>query len=294
MGQFMNNNTAINSLNTNEWNTIIKPPGGWFDINLKEIWQYRDLIKIFVYRDFVLYYKQTILGPLWWILQPILMTAMFTLVFGNIAKISTDEISPVLFYMSGIILWSYFSGCLLNTSRTFIDNAPIFGKVYFPRLIIPISTIVSGIFKLIIQLLLFIIIYLIFILKGSPINITRLIVIVPFLILQISLLSLGFGIIISSLTTKYRDLNLAISFLVQLWMYATPIVYPLSLIPARWQYLYMINPVTSIIETFRMALLGAGTVNIISIITSILATIIVLFTGIILFSRIEKSFMDIV
>lgn len=277
-----------------EWTSVIRPPTGWFDVNLKELWQYRDLVKLFVYRDFVVYYKQTILGPLWWLIQPLFTSGMFTLIFGKIAKIPTDQIPPILFYMSGVIMWSYFSECLIQTSNTFITNSNMFGKVYFPRLVIPVSVVCSGIIKFSIQFSLFLVFYFVLFFKGAPIKASFLIVLLPLLILQMAMMGLGFGIIVSSLTTKYRDLALAVNFFVQLWMYATPVVYPLSLIPAKWRIIYLLNPMTSVVESFRFLMLGVGSVTFFSVMLSISITLFALTAGIIFFSRVEKSFMDTV
>jgi len=277
-----------------EWTKIIRPPSGWFNIDIKRIWHYRDLIKLFVYRDFVIYYKQTILGPIWWVIQPLFTSGIFTLIFGKIAKIPTDEIPAILFYMSGVIIWNYFSNSLLEISRTFVKSATMFGKVYFPRMVIPISIVISEFFKFLIQFSVFLLIYSIFLFKGSHITVNWMIIFLPLFIIQTGLLALGFGIIAASFTTKYRDLILAVNFLVQLWMYATPVVYPLSLLPEKWKILSILNPMTQVIESFRLAMLGAGTVTATAIIINIFITLLVLITGIILFSRVEKNFMDTV
>jgi len=277
-----------------EWTRIIRPPSGWFNIDIKRIWHYRDLIKLFVYRDFVIYYKQTILGPLWWIIQPLFTAGLFTLIFGKIAKISTDGIPHILFYMSGVIVWNYFVGSLLEISKTFVKSASIFGKVYFPRMVIPISIVISELLKFLIQFFIFILIYFIFIFKGVPVTISWSIIFLPLFILQTALLALGFGMIATSFTTRYRDLMLAINFLVQLWMYATPVVYPLSLLPEKWRFFSIFNPMTSIIESFRLSLLGAGTVTVPFTTLNIFITLLILITGMILFSRVEKTFIDTV
>lgn len=277
-----------------QWTTIIKPRSGWFDLNLAELWRYKDLILLFVRRDFVAVYKQTILGPLWFFLQPIFSTLIFTIVFGQIAKISTDGLPQVLFYLSGVITWNYFSSCLTKTSDTFAANAGIFGKVYFPRLTVPISVITTNLITFCIQFILFIILLLYFWFRGFSIHPNWLVLLLPLLIVQTALLALGFGIIISSLTTKYRDLTQLVGFGVQLWMYATPIVYPLSQIPTEWKWLYLFNPMASIVETFRYAFLGTGTIHPNQIILSIGITVFSLLIGIILFSRVEKTFMDTV
>lgn len=276
------------------WTTIIKPKTGWFDINLKELIQYKDLIVMFVKRDFKTLYKQTILGPLWLIINPLLTTIMFTVVFGNIANISTDGMPQIVFYMLGTTVWTYFSSCITKTSSTFTGNAAIFGKVYFPRLVTPISTVISGLINFGVQFLMFLGFMAYFMVKGSPINPNLWILITPLLLVQLAALALGFGIIISSLTTKYRDLAVLVTFGVQLWMYATPVVYPASQIGGELKTLMMLNPVSPIVETFRYAFLGSGSIpwNYLGI--SVITTLVVLFAGVVLFSRVEKTFMDTV
>lgn len=276
------------------WTTTIRPHSGWFDINLKEIWSYRDLILLFVRRDFVAYYKQTILGPLWFILQPLFTTIVFTIIFGNIANIPTDGLPPMLFYMAGIVTWNYFASCLTQTSNTFVINAGIFGKVYFPRLAVPVSVVITNLLTFAIQFSLFLVFMLYFYLNGSSIQPNIWILLAPFLLIQMAALGLGVGILVSSLTTKYRDLTFAVGFGVQLWMYATPVVYPLSQIPEKWQWLIALNPMTAIVETFRYAFLGAGTVQPMLLGISLSMTIIILSVGIVLFSRVQKTFMDTV
>ncbi len=280
--------------NDNQWTTIIKPKNGWFNLHLNELWNYRDLIMLFVRRDFVAVYKQTILGPIWFFLQPIFSTLVFTIVFGKIAKISTDGLPQVLFYMSGTIMWNYFSTCLTKTSDTFVANSAIFGKVYFPRLAVPISTVITNLLTFGIQFLLFLILLFYFLAQGALISPNWWLLFTPVLLIEMAMLALGFGIIISSMTTKYRDLTYLVSFGVQLWMYATPIVYPLSQIPSKWQWLYIVNPMSAIVETFRFAFLGAGTVRLSQLALSFGITITILAIGIVLFIRVEKTFMDTV
>lgn len=276
------------------WTTIIKPKTGWFDINLKELVQYKDLIVMFVKRDFKTMYKQTILGPLWIIINPLMTTLMYTIVFGNIANISTDGMPQIVFYMLGTTVWTYFSSCLTKTSSTFTGNAAIFGKVYFPRLVTPISTVISGLINFGVQFLMFLGFMAYFMIKGSPIEPNLWILITPLLLVQLAALALGFGIIISSMTTKYRDLAVLVTFGVQLWMYATPVVYPASQIGGKLKTLMMLNPVSPIVESFRYAFLGSGSIpwNYLGI--SVLTTLVVLFAGVVLFSRVEKTFMDTV
>lgn len=277
-----------------EWSLEIKPVSGWFNIHLKDLWRYRDLLVMFVKRDFVSVYKQTILGPVWFFIQPILTSATFTLVFGTIAKIPTDGIPAPIFYLSGIVCWSYFADCLNRTSGTFIVNANIFGKVYFPRLISPISNVISILLKFGIQLLLLIVFIIYFKINDANINPNVYILLVPYLIFLMAGLGLGSGIIVSSLTTKYRDLSFLVSFGVQLLMYATPVIYPLSSAPEKYKWLILANPMTSIIETFRYAFLGAGSFNIYYLLYSTVFMIVVLTVGIIVFNRVEKNFIDTV
>lgn len=283
-----------NSVDENKWTMVLRPRSGWFDINLSELWQYRDLIMLFVRRNFVATYKQTILGPLWFLLQPLFTTLVFTVIFGRIAKIPTDGLPQVLFYLAGIVCWNYFDACLSKTSDTFVTNANIFGKVYFPRLAIPIANVITNFVTLAIQFALFLVVAAYFYLRGSSIEPNYFILLIPLLVIQMAALGLGFGILISSLTTKYRDLMYLVSFGVQLWMYATPVVYPLSQIPSKWHWVYALNPMTSIIEAFRYAFLGAGLVKAWHMGLSAVMTLFVLTLGIILFSRIEKTFMDTV
>jgi len=274
------------------WTIEIRSKSGWFDIDLSELWRYRDLIILFVKRDFVAFYKQTVLGPLWFLLQPLLTTVIFTIIFSNIAHISTDGLPPFLFYMAGTVAWTYFASCMTQTSNTFISNAPIFGKVYFPRMVVPISIVISNLLTFAIQLLLFLAFAGYFFLKGSPIHPNLWIVLFPFLLIQMAALGLGMGILISSMTTKYRDLALALGFGAQLWMYATPVVYPLSQIPEKWQFLFALNPMTAIVETFRYIFLGSGAIQPWMLGVSLGMTILILSLGIVLFSHVEKTFMD--
>ena len=277
-----------------DWDHIIKPKNGWFDINIGEIFRYRDLIYMFIRRDFVTYYKQTILGPLWFIIQPLVNTLVFTIIFGKIANISTDSTPPFLFYMTGTIAWNYFATSLTATSNTFVQNANIFGKVYFPRLTVPVSHVIINLLQFGIQFVIFMGFWSWFKLQGAEFHLGYLIFAIPLVLLQMAVLGLGFGILISSLTTKYRDLTFAMSFGVQLWMYATPVVYPLSVIPEKYHMLASLNPMTSVIECFRGAFLGVNSLQPVHIAISIVVTFIIFVIGIILFSRIEKTFMDTV
>lgn len=277
-----------------EWTTIIKPRTGWFDINLRELWQYRDLTLLFVRRDFVQFYKQTILGPLWFFLQPFFTTVVFTIVFGNIAKIPTDGMPPMLFYMAGTITWTYFSTCLTKTSDTFIANTNIFGKVYFPRLAVPVSIVITNMITFGLQFLFFLGFLVYYAAIGAPVQVNWNVLLLPLLLLMMAALGLGTGIIVSALTTKYRDLRFVVQFGVQLLMYATPVVYPLSEVPAAYIPLMLANPMTAVVESFRYAFLGAGMFNWSYLSASGIIILFVLSVGIILFSRVEKTFMDTV
>ena len=278
-----------------DWDLTIEPQSSWFALNLREVWKYRDLLVLFVRRDFVASFKQTILGPLWHLIQPMLTTIMFLFVFSKVAKIPTDGIPPVLFYMSGISIWNYFSSCLLGTSNTFVANAGIFGKVYFPRLVIPLSTIASNLVKLGIQLALLMVVLVYYLFHGFTVHISWSMLLIPLIVLLMALLGLGLGIIFSSLTTKYRDFSVLLGFGMQLFMYATPIAYPMSYLQNKsYQWILKVNPLTSIVELFRYALFGSGVFTWQSILYSVLFTIVVLFLGIALFNRVEKTFIDTV
>ncbi len=277
-----------------EWTLIVKPKSHWLDLHLKDLWEYRDLILLFVKRDFVSVYKQTILGPLWYIIQPLLTTITFTIIFGNIAKISTDGVPAVLFYLSGITMWNYFSECINKTSNTFISNAHIFGKVYFPRLTVPLSIIISNLIAFIIQLLFFLSFLSYYCYTNPTIHPNRFVFLLPILILIMAGIGLGMGIIISSLTTKYRDLRFLIAFGVQLLMFATPIIYPLSTLSPKQKTIILANPLASIIETFRYSFTGVGQFSWYYLAYSFVFMIVVLVIGIILFNKVEKSFMDTV
>lgn len=278
----------------NSYSVEILPKRGLFELNIKEIWEYRDLIFLFVKRTFVSQYKQTVLGPAWAVIQPLLTTLVFTVVFGGIAGLPTDGIPSFLFYMCGTICWTYFSSNITVTSTTFVSNAAIFGKVYFPRLVLPISTVLTNLISFSIQLCTFLIFWIVYIVKGYSIHPNGYLLLFPVLLIQMAMLSLGCGIIISALTTKYRDLAMLVSFGVQLWMYATPLAYSSSLIPAKWIGLYMLNPMTPIIETFRYGFLGAGQIDLKYILISWVMTLIILIVGVLLFNKVEKTFMDTV
>ena len=278
------------------WDLIIQPKGKFLDLNLKEVWKYRDLMWLFVKRDFIAQYKQTVLGPLWHLVQPIFTTVIYVMVFGKIANIPTDGIEPkLLFYMSGITIWNYFSSCLGATSNTFVANAGIFGKVYFPRLVIPLSSVLSNIVKFGIQFLLLIAAMAWFAFHGIHFNVGWPLLFIPVLIIMMAAFGLGLGIIISSLTTKYRDLTVLIGFAVQLLMYATPIVYPLSFLKGK-SYASWIqwNPLTPIVEAWRYALFGKGSFDTPGLLYSGGVILVILFTGLLIFSKVERTFMDTV
>ena len=283
------------------WTTIIKPRNKLFEVNLKEIWDYRDLLTLFVKRSITVAYKQTILGPLWWLIQPAITVIMYMVVFGGIAGIPTDGIPQPLFYLSGVCMWQYFSSCLGSTANTFVTHSGIFGKVYFPRLIMPLSTVITNLVRFGIQFGLFVIVYVYFALKGMAPTPNWYFLLFPILVMMLAGLALGFGIIVSSMTTKYRDLQILFSFIVSLWMYATPIVYPLSQVQGKLVKgfdLYKImhyNPVTPVIETFKYGALSAGEfIGWGWLAYSFGFMLVVLALGILIFNRVQKSFMDTV
>lgn len=288
----------MNHLNdtTEQWDLEIKPKASLFDLNLKEVWRYRDLMMLFVRRDFVAQYKQTILGPLWHIIQPVLTTIMFLLVFGKIANIPTDGIEPILFYMSGITIWNYFSTCLTATSNTFVANAHIFGKVYFPRLVLPLSIVMSNIIKLGIQFgILFLGMIWFAVFRDIPIQFGINWLLIPVLVIIMAGIGLGLGIIISSLTTKYRDFTVLIGFAVQLLMYATPVAYPLSFLKGKnFAPVIEWNPLSPIVEGFRYALFHTGSFDFFSLGYSVVFMMVVLMIGAVYFSKVERTFMDTV
>lgn len=278
-----------------EWTEVISPKTRLLDLRLHEVWRYRDLLWLFVRRDFVAQYKQTILGPFWHVIQPILTTLMFLLVFGRIANIPTDGIPPILFYMCGITIWNYFSTCLMSTSNTFVTNAPIFGKVYFPRLVLPLAVVISNIIRFGIQFALLLAIMIWYHFTGFPMSLSVNWLFIPALVVIMAGLGLGFGIIISSLTTKYRDFGLLLNFAIQLIMYATPVVFPLSFLQGKsYKWLIELNPLSPVIECFRYVLFGRGTFTLSSMTYSTVFMAIVLFLGIVMFNKVEKTFMDTV
>ncbi len=277
-----------------KWTTIIEPKRRLLDLRLKELWEYRDLIWLFIKRDFSTKYKQTVLGPLWFLIQPLLTTLMQTVVFGNIAGMPTDGVPQFLFYMAGNVPWLYFSLCLSGTSNTFVSNAGVFGKVYFPRLTTPISMVISSALNMIVQFAMFLGFFIFYYLNGADIRITWVAMLTPLLVLQIAMIGLGFGIIISSLTTKYRDLQVLVSFGISLWMYATPVIYSASTLSPKMLSVIMLNPMSPIIELMRYGWLGAGTTPFLYWGISWITTFIVLFIGVMMFNRVEKTFMDTV
>jgi lipopolysaccharide transport system permease protein len=277
-----------------EYTTEIKPKNKLFEVDFKEIWNYRDLFSLFVKRDIITQYKQTILGPSWFFIQPALTTIMYMVVFGGIAGISTDNLPEPMFYLAGIVCWQYFADCLNKTSSTFTTNQAIFGKVYFPRLIVPLSTVASNLVRMGIQLLLFIFVYIYYLIIGVKVAPNMYVLLLPFLIFILAGLSLGFGIIISSMTTKYRDLSILFTFIVSLWMYATPVIYPLSTMPANKQWIMALNPVTAVIEAFKYGTMGVGTFSWGMLSYSFGFMVVLMAIGIVVFNKVQRSFMDTV
>lgn len=276
------------------WSLVIRPQRAWWDLRLGELWRYRDLVWLFVWRDFVAYYKQTVLGPLWYLIQPIMTTVVFTVIFGNIAQLSTDGLPPFLFYLAGNTVWAYFAACLTSTSNTFTGNAGLFGKVYFPRLILPLSVVMSNMISFGIRMLVFLGFLLYFIYSGADIQPNWLILLLPALVFIMAGLGLGLGIIVSSLTTKYRDLQQLVTFGAQLLMYGTPVIYPLSAISGNWRWLILVNPMTPVIEIFRLAFLGTSAMPPVSLLYSLVFAFLVLMVGVLIFNRVETTFMDTV
>jgi lipopolysaccharide transport system permease protein len=278
------------------WTLVIKPHEKLWHIDIGEIWRYRDLIQLFVKRNIVVQYKQTILGPLWYIIQPLLTVIMNMVVFGGIAKMSTDGVPQVLFYMAGNVCWFYFADCLNQTSNTFIANQNMFGKVYFPRMVVPIATVLSNLLRFGIQLVLFVVLWIWFFCAGANVSVNvKLIVLFPLFVVMLAGLGLGFGILVSSMTTKYRDLSILFSFIIQLWMYATPIVYPISIVPEGLLHtLILANPMTSIIEAFKYVTLGQGYFSFLALGYSFSFMVLLLIVGIIIFNKVQRSFMDTV
>lgn len=276
------------------WSLVIRPQRAWWDLRLGDLWRYRDLIWLFVWRDFVAYYKQTILGPLWYLIQPILTTVVFTIIFGNIAKLSTDGLPPFLFYLAGNTIWTYFASCLTSTSNTFVSNSSMFGKVYFPRLSVPISIVISNMISFGIRFGLFILFLIYFVVEGAQVKPNAWALLLPVLLLIMAGTGLGLGIIVSSLTTKYRDLQQLVGFGVQLLMYGAPVIYPLSSVESRWQWVFLINPMTPVIELFRYGFMGVSSISPWYILYSFISMLVVLIIGVLVFNHVESTFMDTV
>ena len=296
MSKNMDNKIINENENNDGWSVVIRPQESLFSIDFRELWRYRDLCAMFVKRDIVTMYKQTVLGPLWFFIQPMMTTAMYMVVFGGIAKIPTDGIPQPLFYLAGISMWQYFADCLNKTSHVFVVNAAVFGKVYFPRLVVPIASVISNLIKFLIQFALFVVVYLYFAaLVGSPVRPNIYALLLPVLVAMLAGLALGFGIVFSSFTTKYRDLTFLLSFIVQLWMYATPVIYPISTITnAKIKLMMQINPLTGILEAFKYGVLGAGTFSWGALAYSAGVICVLLAVGIVVFNRVQRSFIDTV
>jgi lipopolysaccharide transport system permease protein len=278
-----------------EWDLVIEPQNSLFELHLKDVWRYRDLLWLLVKRDFVSFYKQTILGPLWFFIQPLFTTIIFTFIFGNLAGLSTDGLPQPLFYMAGITAWNYFADCLTKTSTVFRDNANIFGKVYFPRLIMPLSIVVSNLVRFGVQMLLFFLMIGYYLLQnemGNAFHPNIYMLLFPLLVFLMALLGLGLGLIITAMTTKYRDLAFLITFGVQLMMYATTVIYPLSAAPVKYKWLIELNPMTGIIEAFRYGFLGEGVLTIGTVGYSVIVTVVSLIIGVVIFNKTEKTFVD--
>jgi len=277
--------------NTEDWDIVIKPKHSLLKLNLAEVWRYKDLLLMMIRRDFVTYYKQTILGPIWFFVQPLLTTTTFTLILGKVAKLSTDGKPDFLFYMAGITLWNYFADCLHKTSTTFKDNQNIFGKVYFPRLVVPLSIVISNLLKFGIQYGLFIIVLCVYWFKGENFCVSTFVLITPLLIFLMAILSLGLGMIITSLTTKYRDLYFLIQFSIQLLMYGSSVIIPISMAPDKYVTLLKLNPIVPVIESFKAIYLG-GAIDWIGLAYSFVMSSLIFLAGIIIFNKTEKNFMD--
>jgi lipopolysaccharide transport system permease protein len=276
------------------WDIVITPRTRWFELDLAGVWRYRDLVWLLFKRDFVAFYKQTILGPVWYIIQPILTAIAFTLIFSRIARISTDEVPAFVFYMSGVVFWNFFATCLSKNSDTFTANSAIFSKVYFPRLVVPVSVIMSNLLTFTVQFVMLLLCMAYYWWVGAAAGLQPAAILIVPLLAYLALFGLGCGIVISALTTRYRDLAFVVGFATQLWMYATPIVYPLSQIPERWHWLYLFNPMTAPAETFRLLLLGRGTVTLEHWLASAVTVVVVVFIGLAMFARTEKTSMDTV
>jgi lipopolysaccharide transport system permease protein len=280
-----------------DYELVIRPTRGWFTLNLSEVWRYRDLLTLLVHRDFVARYKQTILGPAWFVLQPLLTTVVFSVIFGEIAKIPTDDLPPVLFYLAGLLGWNYFAQTFQSTSGTLVANAGLFGKVYFPRLVVPLSAAISNLFAFALQLATLLVVWMYFKLftdAGGLFGFSVGIVWFPFVLLQLVALSLGVGLWLSALTAKYRDFSFLSGFIIQIWMYTTPVIYPLSQIPEKWRWIARLNPMATPIEAVRIMFLGRGTIIMAYLALSVGVTILLLLSGVFIFNKVEKTFVDTV
>jgi lipopolysaccharide transport system permease protein len=280
-----------------EYELVIRPTRGWFTLNLAEVWRYRDLLMLLVHRDFVAKYKQTVLGPAWFILQPLLTTVVFSVIFGEIAKIPTDGLPPILFYLAGLLGWNYFAQTFQSTSGTLVNNVGMFGKVYFPRLVVPLSAVISNSFAFALQLATLLVIWIYFKLftsAGGLFGFSADIIWLPLVFLQVAALSLGVGLWLSALTAKYRDFTFLSGFIIQIWMYATPVIYPLSQIPEKWRWVAVLNPMTMPVEAIKLMFLGQGTVVEAHLLLSLSMTVLLLLSGILVFNKVEKTFVDTV
>jgi lipopolysaccharide transport system permease protein len=283
-----------NPNNEKDWTMVIRPRRAWWDLRLGELWHYRDLVWLLVWRDFVAVYKQTVLGPIWHFIQPIVATMVYTIAFGKLAKLPTDGLPPFLFYMAGNTLWSYFSVAIAYNANTFVSNAAIFGKVYFPRLIIPISVVTSNLISFTIRFAIFLVFWAYYLMTGSEIHPNVYALLLPILLLLMAGIGMGVGIIFSSLTTKYRDVQQLLGLGMQFLMYASPVLYPLSIVPAEWRWILLINPFTPILEVFRLGFLGSSGVNPLTLFYSAGFTVVVLSVGILMFNSAENTFLDTV
>ncbi|MGL2964090.1 ABC transporter permease [Flavobacterium sp. RSB2_4_14] len=289
----MKNEILNNNPQTDDWDLVIKGHTSLFDLRLKEVWHYRDLLFLFVKRDFVTVYKQTILGPLWFFIQPLLTTITFTIIFGNIAQLSTDGAPKIIFYMAGITLWSYFSNCLTSVAGVFNANASIFGKVYFPRLIMPLTVVISNLMKFGVQFLLFVCFVTYFVLNGQ-IHPNLYILILPLIIFLMALFAMGIGLILTAMTAKYKDLNQLISFGIQLFMYVTPVIYPSSSVPENYQWLVALNPLVPLFDYMRYAFLGIGAFSFFVLLYPVVFSFVILAFGVLVFNKAQKTFIDTV
>lgn len=280
--------------NDGDWLLVIKPKRPWFDVDIKELWHYRDLYAMYIRRDFIAYYKQTILGPLWLLIQPLFTTIVYMFIFGGLAGISTDGIPQPLFYMSGIMLWTYFSNSFMQCASVFTGNAAIFGKVYFPRLIVPLASVTSNLLKMAVQFAMFLAMYLWYYVNGAPAGINWTVCLLPLLVVVTAFHAISWGLIVSSVTSKYRDLNMLVGFGLSLFMYVTPVVYPLSAMPGRYRWLIEMNPLTPVFEMFRYGLLGGGAPDWGGLLYSVVFMSVMLFASVVVFNRVERNFIDTV